>query len=68
MAPGGPETPEHILYECLKYNRFRDRLWERILMAWPPTAGCGEDTTRTSWRSLGRVMRLILEEEPLHRQ
>jgi hypothetical protein len=36
---GGTETPEHILYECTKYNSIRDRLWECALIegvAWPP--------------------------------
>ena len=33
------ENPEHILYECTKYNSIRDRLRERALIegvAWPP--------------------------------
>ena len=35
---GGHETPEHILYECTKYNSIRDRLRERALIE-VPTVG-----------------------------
>jgi hypothetical protein len=43
---GGPETQEHILYECTKYNSIRDLLRECALIegvAWPHSwiSGCG---------------------------
>ena len=69
---GGPRTPEHILYECTKYNSIRDRLRKRALIegvAWPPQLdfwmrrGCYKDFVAY----MGRTMRLRLEEEPLHR-
>jgi hypothetical protein len=28
----GSESPEHILYECTKYNSNRDQLWECVLI------------------------------------
>ena len=58
---GGPETPEHILYECTKYNSIRDRLRERALI-WPPQLdfwvrrGCYKDFAAY----VGRTMRLRL--------
>ena len=72
-ALGGSETPEHILYECTKYNSIRYRLQERALIegvAWPPQLdfwvrrGCYKDFAAY----VGRTMRLRLEEEPLHRE
>ena len=62
----GPETPEHILYECTKYNSIRDRLRERALLegvAWPPQldfwvrrgcykAICGQDDAAETRRGV----------------
>ena len=67
----GPETPEHILYECTKYNGIRDRLRDRYrrsgvtpqLDFWI-RRGCYKDFAVY----VGKTMRLRLEEEPLHRQ
>ena len=67
---GWPDTPEHILYECTKYNSIRERLRGRATIegiAWPPQLDfwarrrCYKDFATY----VDRAMRLRLEEEPL---
>ena len=70
---GGPESPEHILYECIKINSIRDRLRERELIdgvAWPPRLyfWVGRGYYKDFAAYVGKGMRLRLKEEPLHRQ
>ena len=51
---GGPETPEHILYECTKYNSIRDRLRESVLIeevVWPHSWSSGCTGTGTGNRN-----------------
>ena len=47
----GPETPEHILYECTKYNSIRDRLRECAERVLQRLRGvCGQDNVTETGR------------------
>ena len=65
---GELETPEHILYECTKYNSLRDKLRERALVedvVWPPPVDfwMRKECHRDFAAYVGRVLRLRADEE-----